>query len=208
MTNRHVLNILLAPSSSESQRYEMCVSPFAIGKNHEDCKFAPMKGSSTSAWYTRFASLGSSILCWLRCGNCPIKGIALIVWKCGKKKFKLQSRKIHFNVENAFDAAEWCATSIVKRLCQLVRDQFLMLQLIRVNKCVLISCNCFPRQLQLIYKMRAAFLIYIRQQKHQLVLRTLRIHNVYIFSAFVGSTETELQSWSGSRAAGGTVWNW
>lgn len=49
MTNRHVLNILLAPSSSESQRYEMCVSPFAIGKNHEDCKFAPMKGSSTSA---------------------------------------------------------------------------------------------------------------------------------------------------------------
>lgn len=63
MTNRHVLNILLAPSSAARQRYEMCVSPFAIGKNHEDCKFAPMKGSSTSASYTRFARLGSSILC-------------------------------------------------------------------------------------------------------------------------------------------------
>lgn len=102
-----------------------------------------MKGSSTSAWYTRFARLGSFTFCWLRCGNCPIKGIALIVWKCGHNEFRLQSRKIHLKVENAFDADEWNATSIVSRLCELVRDQFLVLLLISANKCLLINVTAF-----------------------------------------------------------------
>lgn len=102
-----------------------------------------MKGSSTSAWYTRFARLGSFTLCWLRCGNCPIKGIALIVWKCGHNEFRLQNRKIHLKVENAFDADEWNATSIVSGLCQFVRDQFLVLLLISANKCLLINVTAF-----------------------------------------------------------------
>lgn len=74
------------------------------------------------------------------CGNCSIKGIALIVWK-ENQKICFKAKEMLGNCQDIFSSGMQ-QVLFVRR----VSGKFLMQQLIRVNKCLLISCNCFARQ--------------------------------------------------------------
>lgn len=74
------------------------------------------------------------------CGNCSIKGIALIVWK-ENQKICFKAKEMLGNCQDIFSFGMQQVLFV-----RLVSGKFLMQQLIRVNKCLHISCNCFARQ--------------------------------------------------------------
>lgn len=137
MTNRHVLNILPAPSSLEAKRDRervcdmkcaFCLLLLAKIMKTVNSHLRKVRGPLLlmAVPYFFFFLLTA-------CGNCSIKGIALIVWK-ENQQICFKAKEMLGNCQDIFSSGMQQVLFV-----RLVSGKFLMQQLIRVNKCLHIS---------------------------------------------------------------------